>query len=37
MRREPIMSGTNQLPNVPMMTELAIIIMIVPCSETSAM
>ena len=37
MRREPIMSGTSQLPSGPTTTEVAIIIMIVPCSPTMAM
>ena len=37
MRREPIMSGTSQLPSGPTTTEEAIIIMIVPCSLTMAM
>ena len=37
MRREPIMSGTSQLPSGPTTTDEAIIIMIVPCSQTMAM
>ncbi len=37
MRRAPIMRGTSQFPRVPTTTEVAIIIMMVPCSETMAM
>ena len=37
MRREPIMSGTSQLPSGPTTADEAIIIMIVPCSPTMAM
>ena len=37
VRREPIMSGTSQLPSGPTMTEVAIIIMTVPCSLTTEM
>ena len=37
MRLAPIMSGMSQLPSEPTMTDVAIIIMMVPCSETRAM
>ncbi len=37
VRRAPIMSGTSQLPSEPTTTEVAIIIIIVPCSETISM
>ena len=35
MRRDPIMSGTSQLPRGPTTMDEAIIIMIVPCSLTT--
>jgi hypothetical protein len=37
MRREPIMSGRSQPAIGPVMTEVAIIIMMVPCSPTTSM
>ena len=37
IRREPIIRGTSQLPSGPTTAELAIIIIIVPCSPTMAM
>ncbi len=37
VRRAPIISGTSQLPRGPTMTEVAIIIIMVPCSLTMAM
>ena len=37
VRRAPIIRGMSQLPNGPTMTEVAIIIMMVPCSLTTAM
>jgi hypothetical protein len=37
VRRAPIINGTSQFPSGPTTTEVAIIIMTVPCSLTMAM
>ncbi len=37
VRRDPIIRGTSQFPRGPMTTDVAIIIITVPCSLTMAM